>query len=636
MTVLLGAEGYRTVCAGDGREALDAIDREHPQLIIADIKMPVMNGIQLLIEIRTKAITTPVIMTTGFPDLDSALQAMQNGATDYIIKPYQPGILIQKIRQALTSFSLKSENILLSRLVSLHEITRALSGIHDLEELLGFFLDSCLRILAAQGGSIQLYDKEHDTLTIVRERGIQSPRKSSPMSAQNEWAISKWVIRNGQSVLICNGRTIPEVQVSLDRQDICSALSVPLKTAENVIGVVNLNRDRNKAAFGDVDMNIIEILASQAGIAISNAQLYQSLNQKIDELSLIGQYAEDLMTHVDRMDVIHSLFETVHKHFPVDIIGFLLPLKRTHEFLYWSRGQLGHDDAARVCGDAVDSYNRISGAAIPMKRVKINKIALSGNGATGTTSLPYAFLHSIPLKLDTDYFGLAVFGSSLEPHDRNGMISILQNLVNQTRIALANTKLYDDVKENYIRTIKALAIAVDAKDTYTHGHSENVMKISEAIALEMQIGEKQVGIIRDAGLLHDIGKIGIPGKILNKPGPLTYLEFNDVMKTHSMLGANIVKDVPFLRDLYFLILYHHENFDGTGYPDGFNGEKIPLGARILHVADAFEAMTSNRPYRVSLGRKEALRRLSEQKGKQFDPEVVDAFIKVARKNGWIE
>ena len=107
------------------------------------------------------------------------------------------------------------------------------------------------------------------------------------------------------------------------------------------------------------------------------------------------------------------------------------------------------------------------------------------------------------------------------------------------------------------------------------------------------------------------------------------------MKTHSTLGANIVRDVPFLRDLYKMILYHHEHYDGNGYPDGLRGEQIPLGARILHVADAFEAMTSNRPYRTSLGRTEAIRRLRQESGKQFDPSIIAAFLRVAEKKHWL-
>jgi putative nucleotidyltransferase with HDIG domain len=354
----------------------------------------------------------------------------------------------------------------------------------------------------------------------------------------------------------------------------------------------------------------------------------------LGELSLISRYSEELMARVDRLDVIRCLFETVHEHFPMDVVGFLLVKKRFHEFLYWSSGSMSGSDVDAICAEAIREYNKLAGAKLQQKRVTPRFLTLSRK-PKGEISLPLAFTHTIAVAWEDLNFGLTFFGAAREPQNKDEMVSLLLSLVNQTRIALTNTKLYDDVKENYIRTIKALAIAVDAKDTYTHGHSENVMNIAESIASEMNMDEKWIGVIRDAGLLHDIGKIGIPGYILNKPGPLTYEEFNGVMKTHTTLGANIVKDVPFLRDLYFLILSHHEHYDGTGYPEGRSGEEIPLGARILHVADAFEAMTSNRPYRSSLGRREALRRLDEEKGKQFDPRVVEAFMNVARKKGWL-
>jgi len=635
MTIFLDAHGFDVLCAHDGKEALDMLARHQPRLIIADIKMPMMDGIHFLIEARARGIMIPVIITTGYPDLDSALQALHNGAYDYIIKPYQPEMLLQKIRRALAALHLESENVALSRLVSLHEIVSTLAGIHDLEELFGFTLDSCLRILEAQSGSIQLYEKEHDTLVLVRHRGMQPPVERSPMADGAEWAISKWVARNGRTLLIGESGPLPDVDVPLERENIGSALAVPLKIADKVIGVINLNRELGKEPFTTVDVHIIEVFASQASIAISNAKLYASLNRKIEELSLIGRYSEELMGRVERIDVVRCLFETVHRHFPIDFIGFLLPKKRFHEFLYWSRAKLPNEDVNRMCGEAVAAYNKNAPTVIQQKRVTIRPVALNGGNAGGAVSVPFAFIHTIPVRWGDVNMGITYFAAAREPADTDETVSLLQNLVNQTRIALTNTKLYDDVKENYIRTIKALAIAVDAKDTYTHGHSENVMNLAEAIATEMRLDEKGVGIIRDAGLLHDIGKIGIPGYILNKPGPLTYEEFNGVMKTHAMLGANIVKDVPFLRQLYFLILSHHEHFDGSGYPDGLSGDQIPIGARILHVADAFEAMTSNRPYRASLGKKEALRRLVDDKGKQFDPDVVEAFIRIAQKKGWI-
>jgi putative nucleotidyltransferase with HDIG domain len=636
MAVFLEKQGYRIVCAHNGKEALEFLKNERPDLVISDIRMPVMDGIQMVREMRAQGFGMPVIMTTGFPDFESALQALHGGAYDYVIKPYQPEILLEKIRRVLAAFGLESENLMLSRLASLHDTARSLARIHDMEELLDFTLDSCLRILDSESGSIYLQKKGGDRPVLVRQKYVTDSNSISDLSGSEDAEAVRWVSENGRSVTFGKGVKPPDsFPFQSNRESSVPVLFVPVKVADSIIGAIKINRASGTGPFGDIDLNIMEVFASQAGIAISNAELYSSLNRKIEELSLFGKYAEDLMKHLDRFDVINCLFDTVSRNFPLDFIGFLLPEKRSYEFLYWSRNMIKADDARQECSETVDSYVGIAGVSIHMKKVKLRQFGVREGQNPVQSQLSYSFSCRLPLMWEKHFFGMAVFRAVVTPADATGIVSILQSLVNQTRIALANTQLYDDVKENYIKTIKALAIAVDAKDTYTHGHSENVMKIAEAIASEIKLGERWVGIIRDAGLLHDIGKIGIPGTILNKPGPLTNDEFNGVMKTHALLGANIVKDVPFLRDLYYLILSHHEHYDGSGYPDGLNGEKIPLGARILHVADAFEAMTSNRPYRASLGASEAVKRLEEEKGRQFDPVVVEAFLKVARKKGWI-
>ncbi|MFP4522266.1 MAG: HD-GYP domain-containing protein, partial [Fibrobacterota bacterium] len=169
--------------------------------------------------------------------------------------------------------------------------------------------------------------------------------------------------------------------------------------------------------------------------------------------------------------------------------------------------------------------------------------------------------------------------------------------------------------------------AVEVKDLYTRGHSENVMAYSVKIANALGLDEQLLETIKYGGLLHDIGKIGIGENILNKPGRLTEEEF-EVIKFHPALGANIIQDVPYFRDIVPLVMHHHEFFDGRGYPDGLSGTEIPYGARILSVADAFEAMTSDRPYRKSLDINLAKNILIENKGTQFDPDIVDVFVKI--------
>lgn len=203
-------------------------------------------------------------------------------------------------------------------------------------------------------------------------------------------------------------------------------------------------------------------------------------------------------------------------------------------------------------------------------------------------------------------------------------LSLLGILANQAGISLENARLYEAVRQDYVDVIQALAGAVDARDHYTREHSNRVSSYGVAIARQMKLDEPFIESVQFGGLLHDIGKIGIPDLILNKPGRLTDEEFQ-VMKTHCAQGAGLLRRVESLSHLVPLVLYHHERFDGRGYPEGLAGKKIPLGARILNVADSFETITSDRVYHKARTPQEGLEEIRRCSGGQFDPEIVEAF-----------
>lgn len=187
-------------------------------------------------------------------------------------------------------------------------------------------------------------------------------------------------------------------------------------------------------------------------------------------------------------------------------------------------------------------------------------------------------------------------------------------------------KLYIDMKQQYFETIKTLSNALDAKDNYTNGHSLRVAEISVAIASEMKMNAKQMETIKAAALLHDIGKIGIADAIINKPGRLEMSEIYEIRR-HPEIGETILKDVRALKHIAVIVKHHHERFDGNGYPDSLKGDEIPIESAIISVADAYDAMTSNRIYRMAMTFERAVGIIREERGRQFNPEVVDAFLK---------
>jgi len=185
------------------------------------------------------------------------------------------------------------------------------------------------------------------------------------------------------------------------------------------------------------------------------------------------------------------------------------------------------------------------------------------------------------------------------------------------------------IRASFFSAITALAYALEAKDKYTSGHSQRVTEISVAIAKELGMPRNSIEKIRLAGLIHDIGKIGVKESVLNKPGKLTDEEYQHI-KSHCDVGERILTPIVEDEEILKAVRHHHERYDGRGYPDGLSDEQIPLGARILAVADTYDALTSERPYREAMSTETAFAEIERGKGTQFDPEVTNAFLRIRK------
>jgi len=232
-----------------------------------------------------------------------------------------------------------------------------------------------------------------------------------------------------------------------------------------------------------------------------------------------------------------------------------------------------------------------------------------------------------PITHDDVLVGSLLAGNKHGPDSEVSSVEtqFLDAMANLLSIFHQNISRFDELREMFMGTLQALTASVDAKDTYTRGHSERVAMLGAQLALAMGLTEMEIERVRITGLVHDVGKIGVPEAVLCKEGRLTFEEFEQIKK-HPTIGYNILKDIPPLQDVLPGVLYHHERWDGKGYPDGLKKLDIPLYGRILALADTFDAMSSNRSYRSALTRDKVLEEIRSCAGTQLDPVLAELFV----------
>lgn len=299
---------------------------------------------------------------------------------------------------------------------------------------------------------------------------------------------------------------------------------------------------------------------------------------------------------------------------------------------------LSQDEAERARSSVVDSeavWQRLSQEGKRISNSFIYRVPKDHQVAPGVVHIPStqgpgkgwdsSDTLIVPLRIGGRKVGYITFD---DPRDGEAPtleeVHLLELFANQLSVSIENLSLYDDLERSYYSTLKAFVAAMEAKDPYTKGHSENVRIYALKIANSMDLPRERINLIDYSALLHDIGKLGIREEILNKADVLSFDEYQEV-KLHPEIGSRMVSDIEMLDRTAHIIHSHHEYFDGQGYPRGIRGEDIPLESRIISVADAFEAMTSDRPYRKAFEKKVAIQRLKESAGKQFDARIVEVL-----------
>lgn len=394
-----------------------------------------------------------------------------------------------------------------------------------------------------------------------------------------------------------------------------------------------------KVAAGEAVENITVTTSDEIG-QLANAfnqmlsslkRQSEALTRRVLELSVLYDTSRVLSSSLDLRQSINTVLESTLKVFNADIGCMTIVDEETGEL------------TSGIC--------RANSSVSPEGRLYLERVVAERVIAEGKT-IRFDRFTSGKAPLSTKTMGniKSVLAVPINPEKRvTGAISagnirqipfsaederLLVTLAGQTAVALENAKLFESLENAYLQTVKALAAAVDAKDSYTRGHSEQVAKYSLMIADELSLPENEKVAIETAAYLHDIGKIGIGDEILMKDGILDENEIS-IIRSHPLLGANILRTVTFPWKVVPSVLHHHEHYAGGGYPAGLKKREIPLGARILALSDAFDAITSDRPYRKARTMEEAVEEIKRCAGTQFDPSLVKIFLSTLKRRGFI-
>jgi len=463
---ILRKSEYNVQTASDGRQGIKFLESDKFDLILTDIKMPNINGLDVIRHVRVNNKEIPIIVITGHGTLDIAIDSLRLGAQGFILKPFTPAELRTSVTEALEKTRLLNENIRMRALMPLFEVGKQIIGEVDTKILFKLLVDTTVKETRADRVCLALLDNETGSLRVKESHGA-SPDFINKFENIYSKELSELIFKDLKPFLISPDAQLPrELEKAVKIQDIAHGIFVPLTTRGKITGLISVCRTSKDRPFTSSDIELVSVLSGQAAAAIENAHLYEKLEQ------------------------------------------------------------------------------------------------------------------------------------------------------------------------SYLSMMVTLSCVVEARDLYTDKHMKDIAEYSVEIANKMNLPEEDIENIRKAALLHDLGKISIPDNILMKPDKLSEEEI-EIIKKHPENGAKIIEPVEPLRHAKDIIKHHQECYDGSGYPDGLKGEAIPLGARIIAVADAFGAMTTDRPYRKALSIEEAVNELGRCSGTQFDPDIVKIFLALLRENGTI-
>jgi PAS domain S-box-containing protein len=526
------------------------------------------------------------------------------------------------------------------RIMALQEIDQVISSTLDMDEVLNRITREMQHLVQYDSMSVMLL--ESDRLEIIAAHGLKDPDEIIGMTFQNEPAYPNYeVIEEAHPVTsIRISEEFPKFTQPLDLENsekIKAWLGLPLVSHEEVIGMFAVDRFEANA-FTNEDIIIAQQFANRAAIAIDNAQLYEQARRQLDRLKLLRKIDGVITSSLSQDQSLPVILRLVQKGLGVDAAEILLYDQEAQVLIFENTIGMKSTLQEEITIPLGHGYSgQVAETRVPHFIPEVDYDNGNGNFPVSLKREEIVSYYGFPLVTKGALIGVINLFTRTKFDPDDDWLDFAETLIRQAAIAVDNITLFndlqqaiEDLRQAYDKTIQGWAKALELRDQETEGHSERVVDISLRLARRFGFAEDYLPHIRRGILLHDIGKMGIPDVILHKPGPLTEEEW-EVMRQHPVFAYNMLMDIDYLEPALTIPHYHHERWDGSGYPEGLKGEEIPLEARIFMVVDIWDALTSDRPYRDAWSKEKTIAYLEEQAGKQLDPEVVKVFLEVLQK-----
>ncbi len=510
------------------------------------------------------------------------------------------------------------------------EIYREIGGLAvkgaSKSSILSRLMDFTLNAMETRSGTLYLLDPASNELTFEVVKGPLA-RKLKGLRMKNEAGIAGHVLKTGRPYISSDlGKDKYWIGIKTTREH-GNMLAVPLFRKKRAIGVIAVINKIDSRPFTRADLKTLKSLSNHFSIIMERAELFSELDGRLRQFSTLQEVGNLLNSTLDQTVVRLRAMEAITSIMRAEA-GSLLLVDEKNKQLYFevALGEKSKElkEVRLDIGEGIAGWVAKHGRPLIINDVARDKRFQSN--VDKKSRFKTRDMVCVPVRIKGKVIGVLQainrIGGTFEKED----MRLFQLFSNQVAIALDNARLYEEIRETFHATSEALAEAIEKRDPYTGGHTKRVFEYSLAIGKHMEMTPKSLELLKLSAVLHDIGKIGIEDRILRKDAPLDADEAA-MMRLHPQYGAEIMKHVPQLKEIIPGMLYHHERIDGQGYPRGFKGEQIPLIARIISVADTYDAMTTTRPYRKGLPPEVAVAELKKYAGVQFDVRVVEAFIR---------